>query len=264
MKTTKFAFPALCVLFLVACSGGDDEPTGSGENGIFPNYQVIHAASDDSKISWYISDFFTKDRLWAPEVTYYDRLRPSMYELTQYPNQEATPAQKAAAEELIQESFDVAMRNGWFDIEEGFNDGFEKLFGDRVHFVNKDFFYDGDTLNPEKPEVLMYYKTDEGDFLMGVMYLAIGERGPQVGGPLTVWHFHIDRGMCYELGVLPVARRLDDGSCRAGMPEPRSPEMLHVWFFDHPEGRFATQMGLPPDILKMGVKQIQALQGARD
>lgn len=34
-------------------------------------------------------------------------------------------------------SFDVAGRNGGFGTEEGFNDSFEKLCGDRVHFANR-------------------------------------------------------------------------------------------------------------------------------
>jgi hypothetical protein len=36
--------------------------------------------------------------------------------------------------------------------------------------------------------------------------------------------------------------------------------MLHVWFFDHPEGRFATKMGLSGELLQTGIKQVQELQ----
>ena len=106
----------------------------------------------------------------------------------------------------------------------------------------------------------MYYKTKDGEFLLGVMYLAIGERGPQVGGPLSKWHYHIDRRMCYERGVLPIGTVQEDGSCEKGFPNVRSPEMLHVWFFDHPEGKYATTMGLSEQILNFGIKQIRELQ----
>ncbi len=147
------------------------------------------------------------------------------------------------------------MRHGWLSKEKGLSDGYEKMYGDPVHFVNKEYVFDGETLNPDKPEVLMYYKTEEGDFLMGVRFIAVGQRGPQVAGPLSKWHYHIDRRMCYERGVLPIGRIEEGGSCEAGFPNIRSPEMLHVWFFDHPDGRFATRMGLSEEQLKTGIKQ---------
>ena len=30
----------------------------------------------------------------------------------------------------------------------------------------------------------------------------------------------------------------------------KSPEMLHVWFVDHPDGRFASGMSLPEEVLR--------------
>ena len=98
---------------------------------------------------------------------------------------------------------------------------------------------------------------------MGAMFLSIGQRGPQVAGPLSEWHFHIDRRMCYEQGVLPIDTIDERGSCGAGFPNIRSPEMLHVWFFDHPDGRFATSMGLSEELLKSGIKQVLDLQKER-
>jgi hypothetical protein len=179
-----------------------------------------------------------------------------MYELTQYPNVKATRAHQDAADGFIKESFDAVVRHGWLSKEKGLGDGYEQMYGDPVHFVNKEYVFDGETLNPDKPEVLMYYKTEEGDILMGVMFIAVGQRGLQAAGPLTKWHFHIDRGMCYERGVMPIGRYEEGGSCAAGFPNTRSPEMLHVWLFDHPDGRFATRMGLSEEQLKIGIKQI--------
>ncbi len=258
MKKTALTLASIAITVFAGCDSAPDGPVG-----VYPNYLVINAPSGDPDDQWYVSDFFTRDRLWEPEHTNYNSLRMSMYELSQYPNQPPTEAQQRAADKLVQDSFDAAVENGWFDQEKGFADGFEKMFGDPVHFVKKEWIYDGITLDPEKPETLMYYQTDEGIFLMGIMYLAIGERGTQPGGPLTVWHYHIDRGMCYELGVLPIGRRLQNGECQVGMHDIRSPEMLHVWFFDHPMGKFATQMGLPQDILNDGVQQIKAQLEAR-
>lgn len=42
----------------------------------------------------------------------------------------------------------------------------------------------------------------------------------------------------------------EDGACAHGFPNHRTPEMLHVWLLDHPQGRFATRMELPPETLK--------------
>lgn len=137
------------------------------------------------------------------------------------------------------------------------------MFGDPVHFVNIEYVFDGETLNPDKPEVLMYYKSGEDDYLMGIMFLAIGERGPQVAGPLSKWHYHIDRSMCYERGVLPIGTVNEDGSCEKGFHNIRSPEMLHLWFFDHTEGRFATKMGLSNELLRSGIQQVLELQRER-
>lgn len=243
-------------LFLSGCTNTDDGKESNEPSIMFPNYLIINAPSKDPDMPWYVSDFFKRVQQWDLETTDYGDLEPGMYELTQYPNQEATQIQKDAANKLVKNSIDAAVRHGWLSKEKGLSDGYEKMYGDPVHFVNKEYVFDGETLNPDKPEVLMYYKTEQGEFLMGVMFIAVGQRGPQVAGPLTKWHFHIDRGMCYERGVLPIGRHEEGGSCESGFPNPRSPEMLHVWFFDHPEGRFATKMGLSEEQLETGIKQI--------
>lgn len=66
-------------------------------------------------------------------------------------------------------------------------------------------------------------------------------RGPQVGGPLTLWHYHVwFRPKCLRGGLLSTGEGRN--GCRDGEPSHRSPEMLHLWFLDHPMGRFATTM----------------------
>jgi hypothetical protein len=231
----------------------------------FPNYRIINAPSKDPDKQWYVSDFFRRVEQWEPEVdVVLEDLQRGMYELTQYPNMEPTPEQQAAADKLVSDSFDAVIRNGWMDKQNGLSDGYELMYGDRVHYVNIDYVFDGETLNPDKPEVLMYYKANGSEYLMGVMFLAIGERGPQIGGPLSKWHYHIDRTMCYESGVLPIDTRELGGTCEKGFPNIRSPEMLHVWFFDHPEGKFATKMGLSDELLRFGIEQVTALQQERE
>ena len=266
MKMTKYLLAFPLFLILSGCAETNDDADTNDDKGsyeptvTFPDYLIINAPSRDPNMQWYLSDFFRKVKRWDPETTNYSDFEGGMYELTQYPDQEPTQADKDAANKLIADSFDAVIRNGWLSKEKGLSDGYEKMYGDPVHFVNVEYVFDGETLNPEKPEVLMYYKTKEGDFLMGVMYLAIGERGPQVAGPLSVWHYHIDRRMCYEQGVLPIATLDEQGNCATGFPNIRSPEMLHVWFFDHPEGKFATKMGLSEELLNFGIRQILDLQ----
>jgi hypothetical protein len=252
-------------LFLSACGKREEPPESVGtvefESTVtFPNYLIINAPPSDPALQWYVNDFHRRVDLWEPETTNYTEFQAGMYELSQFPNQAPTQAQEEAARKLVDDSFAIALRNGWFDKEKGLADGYEKMYGDPVHYVNVEYVFDGETLNIEKPEVLMYYKSPQGDYLMGIMFLAIGERGPQVGGPLTVWHYHIDRTMCYEQGVLPIATLDKDNVCAAGFHNIRSPEMLHLWFFDHPDGRFATTMGLTENTLKFGIEQIDALR----
>jgi hypothetical protein len=259
--------PAVFVLSILSgCTNPDDaiEIDSASENTeasiMFPNYLVINAPSKAPDMPWYVSDYYKRVEQWELETTDYSDHKMGMYELTQFPNQVATQAQKDAADKLVEDSFDVVVSNGWLNKEKGLSDGYEKMFGDPVHYVNVEYVFDGETLNPDKPEVLMYYKTKEGDYLMGVMFLAIGQRGPQVAGPLSKWHYHIDRRMCYERGVLPIGGVAEGGSCETGFPNVRSPEMLHVWFFDHPEGKFATSMGLSEELLNFGIEQVLDLQ----
>lgn len=255
MNIVNYLFIAHLFLFLSGCTNTDDDKESNETSIMFPNYLGINAPARDPDMPWYVSDIFKRVEKWELETTNYSDLEPGMYEITRYPNQEVTQVYKDAGNKLVKDSFDAVVRHGWLSKEKGLSDGYEKMYRDPVHFVNKEYVFDGETLNPDKPEVLMYYKTEQGDFLMGVMFIAVGQRGPQVAGPLTKWHYHIDRGACYERGVLPIGRFEEGGSCESGFHNPRSPEMLHVWFFDHPEGRFATKMGLSEEQLKIGLRQ---------
>ncbi|VUX55952.1 exported protein of unknown function [uncultured Woeseiaceae bacterium] len=256
MNMINYLFIALLFLFLSGCTNTDDDKESNEPSIMFPNYLIINAPSKDPNMPWYVSEFAKKVGQWELETTDLGDRELGMYELTQYPNQEATQVHKDAANKLVKDSIDSVVRHGWLSKEKGLSDGYEQMHRDPVYFVNKEYVFDGETLNPDKPEVLMYYKTEEGDFLMGVMFIAVGQRGPQVAGPLSKWHHHIDRGMCYERGVLPIGRYEEGRSCEVGFPNTRSPEMLHVWLFDHPDGRFATKMGLSEEHLEIGIKQV--------
>jgi hypothetical protein len=51
-------------------------------------------------------------------------------------------------------------------------------------------------------------------------------------------------------GLLAIGAPSEDVACADGFPNDRSPEMLHVWLLDHPQGRFATDMALPSETLE--------------
>ena len=102
----------------------------------------------------------------------------------------------------------------------------------------------------------MFYPTEYGYLLMGAMFLKHGGHGEQFAGPLTVWHNHLLPGMCYDQYYVPVGAADKNGSCRKGVTREVSAEMIHVWYFNHPEGDFATTMKLPEIAYALAKKEM--------
>lgn len=176
-----------------------------------------------------------------------------VYEVTRFGDREPTPAQRAAAEDLLARSRASAEKHGWFDFEKAQADGYTLLKGDHAHYVNREYIEDDRVLDPDHPEYLMFYEGKSGQTLVAFMYVVPGTEaeGPQVGGNLTKWHYHLwSRPMCMLEGGKMILGPAEDGKCVEGEPSQRSPEMLHVWFIDHPSGPFASQMHLPPGVRK--------------
>src|SRR5437667_3838264 len=67
-----------------------------------------------------------------------------------------------------------------------------------VHYVNPGYMVDADILNPNHVQSLIYYNGKDGTQLIGAMFIMPrrGMDGPQVGGPLTVWHQHSN--ICFD------------------------------------------------------------------
>jgi len=176
------------------------------------------------------------------------------YEVTQFPCRRPTAGQVRAAQSLWDRSLDAAIAHDWFDLEKAEADGFHIGHpGERIHYVNDEFMVDDDVLVPERPEFLVVFEAKSGERLLaGFMYMlpTIGPRGPQIGGPLTVWHYHILDLHCWDKGLI-LARPDANGACAVGVPSRRTPEMLHVWFFDRTHGPFASDMK-PPKSLRTG------------
>ena len=110
----------------------------------------------------------------------------------------------------------------------------------------------------DKPEFLMYYDTPEGKGLAGLMFYVNKPRdwGPQIGGPLPLWHYHVWAPIqCLRGEMLLVGTADEQGRCEQGLPMQRSPEMLHVWFIDRPKGPFTSSMYLPDEEVALLTQQ---------
>lgn len=200
---------------------------------------------------------------WMPAAALRTRDYP-LIETSQYhPECKPTPEQEAWAEEFLHRSYLSAVERGWFDFGKGAEDGFipyKPNVRNENHFVNVEFSLDDRILDPDRPEYLMYYENARGEMkLVGYMYFVrkLGERGPQPGGPLTVWHYHQFPipGCLHNMQMFSAREGPEGFYCEKGdLVGHESPEMLHVWFVNHPEGPYATSMTLPPGVLEGGIR----------
>ncbi len=219
---------------------------------------AVGAAADEI----HLSEFTAIVQDWHPE-SQVDVSPPQaadmvIYEVTRFPHLVEPSAEQMAAAGAFWERARAAVRaRGWDDFDRAVADGFELMFGDANHYANRQHVADGRVLDPERPEFLIYYDTGDGKRLAGLMFLAApGTHGPQIAGPMAVWHFHLwKHKLCLWQGLL-VDGLADGDECPDGVASHRSPEMLHLWFFDHPQGMFATGMDLEP----FEVKQLQDLE----
>ena len=145
---------------------------------------------------------------------------------------EPSLAQEAAADDLYRRTLASLAR--YADPAAAVAAGYaaDGVRGTDFHADNPRFVADGRTLDPERPETLVYAVRDDGSpVLLGAMYQAKGLRthGPTPGGTLTTWHAH--EQVCF--GVLPPALAgvtSPFGVCPAGsVTVPLTNEMIHVW-----------------------------------
>ena len=164
----------------------------------------------------------------------------------------ATAAEKAAAQLLLLQTRVGTER--FQDLPAAMADGYRAVTpADQpiVHYVNPAYLVKGDTLNPEHPESLIYGSSSKGPILLAAMYIAhgIGQPGPDIGGPLTLWHAHSN--LCFNSKTNIIDAFTDAaGNCPAGSFNSGTPEMLHVWVVDNPNGPFSTDMN-PQALVKL-------------
>ncbi len=137
------------------------------------------------------------------------------------------------------------------------------LGGDLVHWEHKGYKDDGRTLDPERPEQLVYLNTAAGPVLAGVVYVAprAGVAAPRTGGPITKWHTH---SLC--LTPLPPfisALVTPFGNCPPLSVGLVLPEMMHVWTVDTPRGPFVEELDAAT-IARIRAEHHNAANGTRE
>ena len=125
-----------------------------------------------------------------------------------------------------------------------------------AHYVNRAYLTDADILNPQHIQSLIYYNSPKGPVLIGAMYIMPrwGMPGPEIGGALTTWHHH--DGLCVDKQTNQVVAAQGNAffdhqswsrSCPPGTTKWDTPDMLHVWLIDNPNGPFDSDMD-PADV----------------
>jgi hypothetical protein len=183
-----------------------------------------------------------------------DGLKNMILELDKNPQSSPTEEELERLWQLYRASFESASKHGWFEYASAMEDGFYQDPNDPYHYPHGKYPTDGRELVPDEPEFLMYYPDPDhpGELILaGFMYQQSGfdHHGEQIAGSLTRWHKHIyGAPVCFDQNLVPHGKHVE-GSC-AGAKSSESPEMLHVWFIDHPESQFASGMSLETDLIE--------------
>ena len=122
---------------------------------------------------------------------------------------------------------DDAIEAGYVQIAPPFN-------GEGAHYLNLAYMGDGQFLNPERVESLVY----RDDTLEAAMYMmdTADQPGVDVAGCLTPWHLHDNLCIADGFQILALS---DWGDCPSGSENRPTPPMLHVWLIPHEGGPFA-------------------------
>ena len=128
----------------------------------------------------------------------------------------------------------VAEANGYRSIGDGFT-GVE-------HFINSEYMNDTDSLDPTKPESLVYrVNPDKTREFITVMYIlpngSTMDDVPDIAGNLTLWHDHDN--LCFDPATSKLSGIFVDGACKPAGVHVQTAPMLHVWVTPNPCGPFA-------------------------
>jgi len=158
-----------------------------------------------------------------------------------------TPKQQAEAENLV--SLTLARLPKWSDAATAEKAGFRSIgdgFTGTEHLMNRTFQNDNTTLDPDRPESLVYDTTGGGRRLVAAMYMLKPgtplSAVPPLGGSLIQWHIHDN--LCFSASGFIQGLTNSSGSCPNGQTKPQSVPMVHVWITPNPCGPFAALEGI--------------------
>ena len=147
-------------------------------------------------------------------------------------DREPTSEESVLAAHLFFDTRDALAKYEDVDVAREAGYAVDGMSGRSFHADNEQFKGDGVYFDPERPETLVYAVADSGQpVLLGAMFQmdGIGQPGPAIGGPLTVWHAHDH--VCFSLtppGLAGLTSPL--GQCPLGsFTMPITHEMLHIW-----------------------------------
>jgi hypothetical protein len=164
---------------------------------------------------------------------------PGMQMVT--PNCTATPTatQQSAAVALVDQTAAAARR--YQSLANAKADGYIPVTPSGlpvVHYANPHYINDGNLLDPNAIESLVYANTPHGAVLVAAMYLMadnqIGAVPPMPGGCLTEWHVHTN--LCFSDSTGTVVGVTSGGACKTGSTNHISQPMIHVWLAPVPGG----------------------------
>jgi hypothetical protein len=157
------------------------------------------------------------------------------------PNCTATPTapQQQAAVALVDQTVSAASR--YQSLANARADGYVPITPTGqpvVHYAKPSHINDGNLLDPNAIESLVYANTPHGAILVAAMYLMasnqVGATPPMPGGCLTEWHIHTN--LCFSNSSGVVVGVTHAGTCAAGSTNHISQPMIHVWLAPVPGG----------------------------
>lgn len=169
-------------------------------------------------------------------------------DMPQYPDVgAATDDQRAAAQSLLDRT--LAATAKYRDVDRARADGYlvdaakrnkRGRLAPALHAGNPAYRDDGRTLDPARPETLVYGRKDGQLVLMGVLFsVPASEKAPTPGGPITRWHTHEG---CFGAGQGKVAKPRG-GTCPDGTVQRTSRrQMMHVWFTGEERSAYARRV----------------------
>jgi hypothetical protein len=129
-----------------------------------------------------------------------------------------------------------------------------------VHYIKPAYVGDGDLLNPQRVQSLVYANTPGGAVLVAAMYTMginqVDAIPPMPGGCLTQWHRHTN--LCFSQASGAVVAVTHHGACDPGSVHRVTQPMIHVWLAPVPGGPLVSDV--PSEEAVRAAEQLAPLQ----